>query len=356
MPVLPEAALIYESIILEQIGHWFEEIYPGTQRLCKIQLFEDVFELRFATEALYEAYFPALSHLEIESFTQIDCVYYIADVHSYCPGLSLSDFLDRIIQRMGIPVSHEKHVKKLLFLFPELSFFYGERVRAAFWITPTIIHANICDRTAPFQRLFTCSLAHQKKQVIHAGVVANEDGAVLLAGHQQAGKSTTSMACVRHGLHTLGDNHCIIGRLGVPYVHSLYNAVKVDVQHEELIQPFRKSNTPQQFLVTEFMKKEIIHFSSMKRVAPIKAVFHLSKGNSASPELIPMKSDELTSHIAFSMIEHFTMIQHCYHVSPLQILALVKEILAGIPCYQLRWSFSHEKNAQLICDFLHLVT
>lgn len=62
------------------------------------------------------------------------------------------------------------------------------------------------ERARPFHKLLSLWLQDQGIQFIHAGLVAVNGHGVLFAGHGGAGKSTSSIACLRAGFKYLGDD------------------------------------------------------------------------------------------------------------------------------------------------------
>lgn len=67
--------------------------------------------------------------------------------------------------------------------------------------------------------------------VVHAGLVADGDDGILLAGPGGVGKSTTTLACVAAGMMLLGDDQVALGeRAGWFEAHSLYATARVTTQ------------------------------------------------------------------------------------------------------------------------------
>ncbi len=63
------------------------------------------------------------------------------------------------------------------------------------------------ERARPFQRLLSIWFNDRKIQPIHSGLVSWEGRGVLFVGMAGAGKSTSSIACLRGGFGYLGDDH-----------------------------------------------------------------------------------------------------------------------------------------------------
>ncbi len=64
-------------------------------------------------------------------------------------------------------------------------------------------------------------------QLMHVAAVADDRGAVLVAGKGGSGKSTTALTCLLGGLRFLGDDFCAVGLGPSPTVYSLYASAKV---------------------------------------------------------------------------------------------------------------------------------
>jgi hypothetical protein len=83
------------------------------------------------------------------------------------------------------------------------------------------------DIAAPFRLLLAWWAETLGAQLAHGAVVGSGAAGVLLAGPSASGKSTLTLACLRRGLCTLGDDYVWI-EPGSPYqAHSLYCTLKV---------------------------------------------------------------------------------------------------------------------------------
>lgn len=66
--------------------------------------------------------------------------------------------------------------------------------------------------------------------LLHAGAVADDNGAALLVGRGGSGKSTTVLACIGSSLQIVSDDYCLY-RPGTPaHVHSLFGSNKIDAR------------------------------------------------------------------------------------------------------------------------------
>ncbi|MBX9705620.1 MAG: hypothetical protein K5Q00_05145, partial [Gammaproteobacteria bacterium] len=66
-------------------------------------------------------------------------------------------------------------------------------------------------------------------QLTHAGAIADDKSALILAGSGGAGKSTTVLSCLEHGLNYLSEDYCLLqANEDVPIVHTVYHSAKFE--------------------------------------------------------------------------------------------------------------------------------
>lgn len=89
------------------------------------------------------------------------------------------------------------------------------------------------DRSKPLNRLLALWYKDRGIPIIHAGLVADSDRGVLIAGSGGAGKSTLAMVCLHSGFYFLGDDQIGLERTagGLFVGHSLYNSVRLNRDH-----------------------------------------------------------------------------------------------------------------------------
>ncbi len=92
---------------------------------------------------------------------------------------------------------------------------------------------KLVDRSKPLNRLLALWYKDRGIPIIHAGLVADSDHGVLIAGSGGAGKSTLAMVCVHFGFDFLGDDQAGLERTadGSFVGHSLYNSVRLNRDH-----------------------------------------------------------------------------------------------------------------------------
>jgi len=84
------------------------------------------------------------------------------------------------------------------------------------------------EMACPLRCVFNGILKHHKISMVHTAAVGNADGAVLIAGHGGAGKSSTALRCLIGGLNYFGDDVCAISIIEQkPVVFSVYSSGKI---------------------------------------------------------------------------------------------------------------------------------
>ena len=196
--------------------------------------------LRFAGGALVPILDPALSHLAAEPSgghsALADCTIELFDSASTATPLpllvrSLVDLLrlrwwEHLDNRREISRYHGGPLRAAFHLGPDiLSVLDVERRRALYWVNDAS-DLPYYERGYPITNLLNWWLSERGLVVVHAAVIGNASGAVLLPGKGGSGKSTTTLASTAAGLAIVGDDYCAVDPVtGV--AHSLYNTVKL---------------------------------------------------------------------------------------------------------------------------------
>jgi hypothetical protein len=107
-----------------------------------------------------------------------------------------------------------------------LSLFDRETSRARFWVEDARRMAY-WQSASPLRLILSWWAAGRGMQLTHAAAVAGPAGAALLVGGAGAGKSTTSLTCMRAGMQFLGDDYCLVGAGAPPVVHPVYTTAKL---------------------------------------------------------------------------------------------------------------------------------
>ncbi len=84
---------------------------------------------------------------------------------------------------------------------------------------------------APFRVLLDWALSGGTRQMLHAGAIVTDAGALLLGGAGGSGKSTTALSCLGHpGLRYLSDDYVLVDCAEDVMVHSLYCTAKLKTE------------------------------------------------------------------------------------------------------------------------------
>jgi hypothetical protein len=187
--------------------------------------------LRFAGPALIPFLTPALEHLEVESSQEPDLTVCLWDSESTNtkmppPPWSSEDYLPRGEVR-GF---NNERIRTVLDLGSGiLSLLDTANSVALYWIPqPTAV--PYWETGAPLRTIFHWFMGRRQRRFVHAAAVGKPDGGVLLAGKGGSGKSTTTLACLSSNLLYAGDDYVLLHTEPSPFVYSLYNSAKLDVE------------------------------------------------------------------------------------------------------------------------------
>src|SRR5262249_54045638 len=185
--------------------------------------------VRFAAPTLASRFEPALAHLQSASHgapdLTIGCWEHEPtgvlppsppwDHDAYLVRGRIKDQFDRPIR-----VAYEEWARTL-------TVYDRERSRAVVYSADADIVPRWFDR-APFHSVITWWAADRGLPLLHASGVADDDGAVVVAGMSGAGKSTTALACLDAGLRLVGDDACLVRLDPEPTVFSVYARAKLE--------------------------------------------------------------------------------------------------------------------------------
>ena len=91
---------------------------------------------------------------------------------------------------------------------------------------------NLDERARPFHKMLSAWLEDRGVQFIHSGLVRHRERGILFVGNGGAGKSTSSISCLRGGLEYLGDDFIGLGVNGNRFVgYGLYASCLLNTDH-----------------------------------------------------------------------------------------------------------------------------
>lgn len=100
--------------------------------------------------------------------------------------------------------------------------------RNALWWIPSAAAVPPWERPAPLRTLIDRLVGPTGATLVHAGVVGDDHGGVLMAGRGGSGKSTSIVMCVASGLCTGGDDFLLVEHGDVPpTARSLYATARL---------------------------------------------------------------------------------------------------------------------------------
>ena len=140
---------------------------------------------------------------------------------------------------------------------------------------------------SPFQMILHVWLQDKGLQLTHVAAVGKKGRAILLAGKGGSGKSTTVLACLREGLHYLGEDYCILEPGAAPRVWSVYNSAKWTLQTRKLFPEYERwvANPDQAVREKALIFYPEIFPSQIKTSLPIHSAISLSVGSGEAPVL-----------------------------------------------------------------------
>lgn len=177
----------------------------GGWRVHTIQLGRHVVALRSTDDAVHSIMTRTMGHL--------------ATVTSNTPDVTISvcDSSTTGVARPAEPAWAEdtwRHEGDVTVLYQDrdrdsVAWSDSQRAEALLWI---VDEASIpaWERPAPLRTLIDRVLGPRGVTLVHAGIVGNDDGGVLLAGRGGSGKSSSVIACVAAGMKSGGDDFLLL--------------------------------------------------------------------------------------------------------------------------------------------------
>jgi hypothetical protein len=186
--------------------------------------------LHFAGPALIPVVTPALEHLAAEPDPDPALTVCLWDSMSTrtkipTPPWSAEDYITR-----GEIRGYDDERFRMAFHLGSyiLSMLDAEEKLAIYW-TSDASSVPYYETGAPLRTILHWFARSYGCQIVHSAAVGTSFGGVLLTGRGGSGKSTTSLACLSSELLYAGDDYVLLAGKSTPYVYSLYNSAKVDV-------------------------------------------------------------------------------------------------------------------------------
>lgn len=268
-----------------------------------ISIFDEVIEIKYSGDLIFEYLWPALSHLEVEESS---------------PALTINVWDGRggsqihmpwnvdDLGPLGVPRSYNSEVFDTTHILnpPGFSVVNHKDNIALFWLTdsseiPTYLRAR--------PLTFILNFWFKKRGIywVHAACVGTDGGAVLLPAKGGSGKSTTAMACLSSDLLYVGDDCCLVSNSEHEIVaHSLSNVGQLTFESYARWQEIWDSSLEMNPL--EGLKKYYFLYPEKKKIIrnhlPLKAIVIPSVSNSEKTSFYRITQSEALRFLAPSSL------------------------------------------------------
>ncbi|MGV3711082.1 MAG: hypothetical protein ACO1Q7_19830 [Gemmatimonas sp.] len=192
---------------------------------------------------------------------------------------------------------------------------------------------SVHERTRPIPFLLPVWYGDRGMDIVHAGLVSRGDTGILFCGHNGAGKSTTSIACLCAGLDFLSDDHVGLGEDNGNFVgHSVFSSTRLEPAHLErsfpgllkFAEPSPDWFEPKSLLIISEAMPERVRAS-----VPVKAVVMPRIVEGQKSRIVPAKRAEALRALAPS-----TLMQMPFGSTPERFNKLARLSMA-VPTFQL---------------------
>ncbi len=238
MAARPAALISPHRAAWEELEHGAREAEEAVGVEVRSIAIGDVrFELRFAGGAMLKALYPALAHLQREPSGEANVRVTLWDTRTSGVPPPASRFQPGdVVSRGGeLGAGGDPAIQVLAFPgLPVVMVWDAERESAVVWAADAAVLPGF-ERASPLRTLLQWALEPYEIYFVHGACVANDDIGVLIGGLSGAGKSTTSVACIRLGLGFVGDDYVALAGADEPVAWSLYSTAKLDERSVELL-------------------------------------------------------------------------------------------------------------------------
>ncbi|WCT74941.1 glycosyltransferase [Sphingomonas naphthae] len=192
--------------------------------------------LRFAGARMVREYLPALAHLLVADAGEPDATFLVWDGESTGiamppPPVTRAAFTDR-----GDIWGMESRHFRSAFHWSDYSVCVldMETGIGASWIAkPEAL--PYWARSSPMRTMFHWLLEPRGLHLLHAAVVGDANGGVLITGRGGVGKSTTSLVALAEGMAFAGDDYVVVGFDPEPVAYTLYSTAKLVPKQLDLL-------------------------------------------------------------------------------------------------------------------------
>jgi hypothetical protein len=306
-------------------------------------------QLCFAGPTLVPLLTPALAHLATSDVVDPDLTLYLWDSESTttlpppCPWTQ-----DDVDLRGEIPAfSNDRFLTAIQLDVNAVSILDQHQNLGVYWID-SIDSLRVYEQAAPLKVLLHWWLRDRGLPMIHAAVVGDENGAVLLVGKSGAGKSTTSLLCLNAGLRYISDDRCLLALDPEPQALCIYNSAKL---HWEQMERFPNLMAKVNNLDEVTKDKALVHVHDFapQQIAhqlPIRAILLATVTGRPSTSLTPVSRIKVLSDFTTSTLVY----QPGAAKKEVQMMA---DLVRRLPCYQINLGSDFGEIALAIAKVLN---
>ena len=173
---------------------------------------------------------------------------------------------------------------------------------------------------------------------------------IILSSPSGAGKSSTSLACLRAGMGFLSDDYCLV-RDDPPVVHRLHATARLldeDLDHvDDFLEPVVKGEA---LLDADPGAKSLflLHATRPEQMlssAPVRVVLVPERGDGPTPRLEPMRAPEVLRAVAPSALWQLSL-------EPAAELRALRNLVSAVPCFRLVLSPDRRANPAAVQEAL----
>ena len=313
----------------------------------RIELAGSTIAIEFAGAALRDMIFPPLAHLSVPASGTADVTFHAWDtVSTGVPMLPAPCEQDHFTSRGDIWGMSSRRMRAA-WHYHDYSLNLLDVVGGTgiYW-TQDAAQIPHWSRSSPFRTLLHWWMRERGKQLIHAAAVGTPEGALLMPGPGGSGKSTTSLACLEHGMRFLGDDYLVVELEPQPRAYSLYCSAKVTAHalgRLPGLAPQARHQGRNQKLLLDLRDA---HGSQLERSLPIAAIALPRVVAGAETRLGPVDTDALVRALEFTTSEQLP------HAG-FELAELTRQLVGRLPGYELLLGSDPVRVAPAIAEALH---
>lgn len=293
---------------------------------------------------------PALAHLRQNSpECEPEFTVYIWDTQSAETKLPKFDgSVNDILFRGEIKDLNSERFYAAQFSHANLLTLYDSERKIGIVCTSNPFQFPAFEIACPLRAVISWILQTNGRTLIHAGAIGNENGAVLLGGNSGAGKSSTALRGLLHGMLFFGDDICGVENLSTTStVHSIYSSAKLFPVDQSRFSGLSLAKTSAHEIGAH--EKEIYllspHFDPQLRLSsPIKAILIPDHSNG------PMRLEAISKGHTANVMSAST--NSLLPRAGIETIKVVANTVRNVPCFRFHLGPNPDAIAPAIIDFL----